>query len=144
MAHHCGGTLLLDKIVDLVQLSLVSFPGTNALFFAALSSADSELRMFGSGIMPAVAKNVIHISEAEAASDSASVMAQVRAGAEIVIDRLGLRSRRGRNHQEPRTVGSASVGVILDSGVIIAAERTGRTVRQILEQMTAPGTTESR
>lgn len=93
--------------------------------------------------MPAVAKNVIHISEAEAASDSASVMAQVRTG-EIVIDRLGLRSRRGRNHQEPQTVGSASAGVILDSSVIIAAERRGRTVRQILEQMTAPGTTESR
>jgi len=94
--------------------------------------------------MPAVAKNVIHISEAEAASDFASVMAPVRAGAEIVIDRLGLRSRRGRNHQEPQTAGSASVGVILDSSVIIAAERRGRTVRQILEQMTAPGTTESR
>ena len=56
----------------------------------------------------------------------------------------GLRSRRGRNHQEPQTVGSASVGVILDSSAIIAAERRGRTVRQILEQMTAPGTTESR
>ncbi len=40
----------------------------------------------GSDIMPAVAKNVIHISEAEAASDFGSVMAQVRAGAEIVID----------------------------------------------------------
>src|SRR5207237_10430391 len=53
--------------------------------------------------------------EAEAASDFASVMAPVRAGAEIVIDRLGLRSRRGRNHQEPQTAGSASVGVILDS-----------------------------
>ena len=85
-----------------------------------------------------MANNVIHISEAEAASDFASVMAPVRAGAEIVIDRLGLRSRRGRNHQEPQTVGSASMGVILDSSVIIAAERRGRTVPQILEQMTAP------
>ena len=55
--------------------------------------------------MPAVAENVIHISEAEAASDFASVMAPVRAGAEIVIDRLGLRSRRRRNHQEPQNRG---------------------------------------
>ncbi len=83
-------------------------------------------------------------SNDSSASDFASVMAPVRAGAEIVIDRLGLRSRRGRNHQEPQTVGSASAGVILDSSVIIAAERRGRTVRQILELMTAPGTTESR
>lgn len=30
------------------------------------------------------------------------------------------------------------MGVILDSSVIIAGERRGRTVRQILEQMTAP------
>jgi|ERR1022692_4641771 antitoxin (DNA-binding transcriptional repressor) of toxin-antitoxin stability system len=33
-----------------------------------------------------MAKNVIHISEAEAASDFAAVLARVRAGAEIVID----------------------------------------------------------
>ena len=95
--------------------------------------------------MLAMTKNVIHISEAEAASDFASVMAPVRAGAEIVIDRLGLRSRRRRNHQEPQNRGiRASVGVILESSVIIAAECGGRTVRQILEQMTTPGTTESR
>jgi antitoxin (DNA-binding transcriptional repressor) of toxin-antitoxin stability system len=36
--------------------------------------------------MPAMAKEVIHISEAEAASDFAAVLARVRAGAEIVID----------------------------------------------------------
>jgi antitoxin (DNA-binding transcriptional repressor) of toxin-antitoxin stability system len=39
-----------------------------------------------SDIMPAMAKEVIHISEAEAASDFAAVLARVRAGAEIVID----------------------------------------------------------
>ncbi|MGA3107704.1 MAG: hypothetical protein ABSD53_24740 [Terriglobales bacterium] len=33
-----------------------------------------------------MAKNVIHISEAEAANDFAAVLARVRAGAEIVID----------------------------------------------------------
>ena len=33
-----------------------------------------------------MAKHVIHISEAEAASDFASVLARVRAGAEIVIE----------------------------------------------------------
>jgi antitoxin (DNA-binding transcriptional repressor) of toxin-antitoxin stability system len=33
-----------------------------------------------------MAKNVIHISEAEAASDFAGVLARVRAGAEIVIE----------------------------------------------------------
>jgi antitoxin (DNA-binding transcriptional repressor) of toxin-antitoxin stability system len=33
-----------------------------------------------------MAKDVIHISEAEAASDFASLMARVRAGAEIVIE----------------------------------------------------------
>ena len=38
-----------------------------------------------SDIMLAMAKNIIHISEAEAASDVASVLARVRAGAEIVI-----------------------------------------------------------
>jgi antitoxin (DNA-binding transcriptional repressor) of toxin-antitoxin stability system len=35
---------------------------------------------------PSMAKNVIHISEAEAANDFAAVLARVRAGAEIVID----------------------------------------------------------
>jgi hypothetical protein len=39
-----------------------------------------------SDIMPFMAKNIIHISEAEAASDFAAVLARVRAGAEIVID----------------------------------------------------------
>jgi antitoxin (DNA-binding transcriptional repressor) of toxin-antitoxin stability system len=39
-----------------------------------------------SDIMPAMAKQVIHISEAEAASNFADVLARVRAGAEIVID----------------------------------------------------------
>jgi antitoxin (DNA-binding transcriptional repressor) of toxin-antitoxin stability system len=33
-----------------------------------------------------VAKDVIHISEAEAASDFAALMARVRAGAEIIIE----------------------------------------------------------
>ncbi len=33
-----------------------------------------------------VAKNVSHISEAEAASDFAALMARVRAGAEIIIE----------------------------------------------------------
>ncbi len=33
-----------------------------------------------------MAKNIIHISEAEAASDFAGVLARVRAGAEIVIE----------------------------------------------------------
>ena len=33
-----------------------------------------------------MAKNVIHISEAEAASDFASLMARVRAGAKVIID----------------------------------------------------------
>ncbi|MGI8785005.1 MAG: type II toxin-antitoxin system Phd/YefM family antitoxin [Acidobacteriota bacterium] len=33
-----------------------------------------------------MAKHVIHISEAEATSDFASVLAQVRAGAEVVIE----------------------------------------------------------
>jgi antitoxin (DNA-binding transcriptional repressor) of toxin-antitoxin stability system len=34
-----------------------------------------------------VAKDVIHISEAEAASDFLSLLARVRAGAEVVIER---------------------------------------------------------
>lgn len=33
-----------------------------------------------------MAKNIIHISEAEAANDFAAVLARVRAGAEIVIE----------------------------------------------------------
>jgi antitoxin (DNA-binding transcriptional repressor) of toxin-antitoxin stability system len=36
--------------------------------------------------MPSMAKNIIHISEAEAARDFAGVLARVRAGAEIVIE----------------------------------------------------------
>jgi antitoxin (DNA-binding transcriptional repressor) of toxin-antitoxin stability system len=36
--------------------------------------------------MPAMAKEIIHISEAEAASNFADVLARVRAGAEIVIE----------------------------------------------------------
>jgi antitoxin (DNA-binding transcriptional repressor) of toxin-antitoxin stability system len=36
--------------------------------------------------MPSMAKKIIHISEAEAASDFAGVLARVRAGAEIVIE----------------------------------------------------------
>jgi prevent-host-death family protein len=35
--------------------------------------------------MPSMAKNVIHISEAEAARDFAGLLARVRAGDEIVI-----------------------------------------------------------
>jgi hypothetical protein len=34
----------------------------------------------------AMAKHVVHISEAEAASDFASLMARVRSGAEVVIE----------------------------------------------------------
>jgi antitoxin (DNA-binding transcriptional repressor) of toxin-antitoxin stability system len=55
-----------------------------------------------------MAKNVIHISEAEAASDFAAVLARVRAGAEIVIEgrepvvviRAG-EVRAGEVHSEP-------------------------------------------
>jgi hypothetical protein len=36
--------------------------------------------------MPFMAKNIIHISEAEAANDFAGVLARLRAGAEIVIE----------------------------------------------------------
>ncbi len=43
-------------------------------------------RKRSSDIMLAMAKNIIHISEAEAASDFAAVLARVRAGAEIVIE----------------------------------------------------------
>jgi prevent-host-death family protein len=38
-----------------------------------------------SDIMPSMAKNIIHIPEAEAAGDPAGVLARVRAGTEIVI-----------------------------------------------------------
>lgn len=47
-----------------------------------LATLDTE----GSDIMLAMAKNIIHISEAEAASNFAGVLARVRAGAEIVIE----------------------------------------------------------
>jgi prevent-host-death family protein len=39
----------------------------------------------GGAIMPSMAKNIIHISEAEAARDFAGLLARVRAGGEIVI-----------------------------------------------------------
>jgi antitoxin (DNA-binding transcriptional repressor) of toxin-antitoxin stability system len=53
-----------------------------------------------------MAKNVIHISEAEAAGDFAGVLARVRAGAEIVIEGgdpvVGVRAEpiRGRSIPE--------------------------------------------
>jgi hypothetical protein len=40
----------------------------------------------GSDIIPPMAKNIIHISEAETASNFAGVLARVCAGAEIVIE----------------------------------------------------------
>jgi antitoxin (DNA-binding transcriptional repressor) of toxin-antitoxin stability system len=45
----------------------------------------NERKMSGDIILP-MPKNIIHISEAEAASDFAGVLARVRAGAEIVIE----------------------------------------------------------
>jgi antitoxin (DNA-binding transcriptional repressor) of toxin-antitoxin stability system len=36
---------------------------------------------------PVMAKNVIHISEAEATNDFASLMARVREGAEVIIEK---------------------------------------------------------
>jgi antitoxin (DNA-binding transcriptional repressor) of toxin-antitoxin stability system len=39
-----------------------------------------------SDIIPSVAKHIIHISEAEAASNFAGVLARVRAGAEVIIE----------------------------------------------------------
>ena len=51
---------------------------------AAIHSTPDHLREVYNGY---VAKNVIHISEAEAASDFASLMTRVSAGAEIVIEK---------------------------------------------------------
>src|SRR6266436_6611084 len=69
-------------------------------------------RKRSSDIMLAMAKNIIHISEAEAASDFAAVLARVRAGAEIVIE------------DDARPV-----------AVVRAAERRGDTVEQLIEQI---------
>jgi hypothetical protein len=44
------------------------------------------------------------------------------------------RRGRGRDRQKPQSVEPASVGIILDSSVIITAECRGHSVRQILEQ----------
>jgi hypothetical protein len=41
--------------------------------------------------------------------------------------------RKSRDSQPPQAVEPASVGIVLDSSVVIAAERRGRTVREILE-----------
>src|ERR1700694_1949304 len=43
-------------------------------------------RKMSSDIIPSVAKHIIHISEAEAASNFAGVLAWVRAGAEVIIE----------------------------------------------------------
>jgi antitoxin (DNA-binding transcriptional repressor) of toxin-antitoxin stability system len=43
-------------------------------------------RKMSSDIMPSMAKHIVHMSEAEAASNFAGVLARVRAGAEIVIE----------------------------------------------------------
>jgi CBS domain-containing protein len=74
-----------------------------------------------------MAKDVIHISEAETTSDFAALMARVRAGAKVIIE----------NGARQQAVEPASVGIILDSSVFIAAERRGHTVREILEQVKA-------
>jgi len=129
-----------------------------------------------------MAKEVIHISEAEAANDFAALMARVRAGAKVIIEN-GTRpvavlhaaepvrrtisecialakahvfrevrvESRGLatfffveeilSHREPWPPG---VEIILDSSIIIAAERRGRTAQEILEQGKArPGGTNS-
>lgn len=39
------------------------------------------------GIIIGMGRNVVHMSEAEAATDFASVMSKVRAGAEVVIEK---------------------------------------------------------
>jgi len=43
-------------------------------------------KKMSSDIMPFMAKHVVHISEAEAASNFADVLARVRAGIEVVIE----------------------------------------------------------
>jgi antitoxin (DNA-binding transcriptional repressor) of toxin-antitoxin stability system len=55
---------------------------------AALGSLDGVTPIVcgSSDIMPSMAKHIVHISEAEAASNFADVLARVRAGAEIVIE----------------------------------------------------------
>src|SRR5208283_1314837 len=108
-----------------------------------------------------MAHDVIHISEKEAASDFASVLASVRAGAEVVIESEsgklpvavihlpvpppldlrvhssvtrglysghGCRLRQGCRsgyRDSPRTVRTTRMGLILDSSVLITAERQG-------------------
>src|SRR5215475_6646032 len=114
-----------------------------------------------------MADHVIHISEAEAASNFADVLAHVRAGAEVVIESgklpvavihvpgpprrtisecLALLPEDStavmdadfakdveaaiENHREP--LEPPSHGRILDSSVLIAAERQGKNARQML------------
>jgi antitoxin (DNA-binding transcriptional repressor) of toxin-antitoxin stability system len=115
---------------------------------------------------------VVHINEADAVRDIASILRSIQSGAEVVIERdaqpfaviraatpvrrtisecialaetheretgthagRGFRGRRRRSYSEPHTVESSLVGLILDSSVVIAGERRGHTVRQIVEQI---------
>jgi prevent-host-death family protein len=118
-----------------------------------------------------MAKNIIRISEAEAASDFAGVLARVRAGAEIIIgddarpvavvrpaephvrwlsESLRLAKEHAstatldedfardleeviNSHREP--LNPPRMGLILDSSVVIAAERRGDTVEQLIEKI---------
>jgi prevent-host-death family protein len=119
-----------------------------------------------------MAKDVIHVSEAEAVSDFASLMARVRSGTEVVIEdnarpvavvlpvaepyvRLLSESLRlarepgstvtldgdfGRDleeiinsHRVP--LSPPAMGLILDSSVVIAAERRGDTVERLIERV---------
>jgi len=123
-----------------------------------------------------MAKDVIHISEAEAASDFAGLMERGRAGAKVIIEN-GARPvavlhpaepvRRSISecialanaHEEegnkspvldpdfaedvediiqpPQAVEPASVGIIFDSSILIAAQRGGESVPQIPKRVQA-------
>jgi antitoxin (DNA-binding transcriptional repressor) of toxin-antitoxin stability system len=85
-----------------------------------------------------MAKDVIHISEAEAASDFASLMERVRAGAEVVIEKdarpvavlHAAGAVRVGGNGEPRTEGVEFTGEVLNGSKEFFA---GRTLEQLAE-----------
>jgi predicted nucleic acid-binding protein len=118
--------------------------------------------------------HVIHISESDAASNFADVLAKVRAGAEVVIEsgklpmavlrpleppvrlrsgslpscprtrfyghaRRGIRQGSRSSYRKPsRTVEPARIGLLVASSVVIAAERRGETVEQLIARIIKP------
>src|SRR5438128_10575330 len=91
----------------------------------------SEVRTFGSGTMPAVAKNVIHISQAEAGSDFAQCDGPSGRRGQDRYRSTRTSQPMWKKSSEHEHGGYASMGQILDPRAMIADEARGGEVRKM-------------